>query len=64
MNLRNFDRYKTNLMHDSEYIYSYRTKVAKIEDGNLIVDNWYSVTTSKHINYAATQLNLNIIKKY
>lgn len=64
MNLRNFDRYKANLMYDNKYIYSYRTKVAKIENGNLIVDNWYSVTTSKHINYAARQLKLNLIKKY
>jgi hypothetical protein len=64
MNLRNFNRYKANLMYDNEYIYSYRTKVAKIENGNLIVDNWFSVTTSKHINYAANELRLKVIKKY
>lgn len=64
MNLRNFNRYKQNLMYDNKFIYSYRTKVATIEKGNLIVNKWYSVTTSKHINYAANQLNLKVVKLY
>ena len=62
--LRNFNRYKQNLMYDDKFVYSYRTKVATIENNELIVRCWYSVTTSKHINYAANELNLKVVKLY
>lgn len=32
------------------YLQSYNTIVAKIEDGNAIVNGWYSQTTARHIN--------------
>ena len=57
-----FNRYKTNLTKVDNNIYSYNTKVATIEGRNLIQLGWWSVTTQKHINYAANQLNLNLIK--
>tara|TARA_R100001163_G_C4965808_1_gene127752 strand:+ start:204 stop:419 length:216 start_codon:yes stop_codon:yes gene_type:complete len=66
-NMRTFEKYKVNLKQIDNYIYSYDTKVAKIKDGKLIKLKWNvrgmttSPTTSKHINYAAKQLNLEII---
>ena len=57
-----FNRYKTNLTKVNNHIYSYSTKVATIKGANLIQLGWWSVTTQKHINYAANQLNLNLIK--
>ena len=32
------------------YLQSYDTVVAKIENGNVIVNGWYSQTTARHIN--------------
>lgn len=60
----NFKRYKQSLSYCSNYVYSYNTKVAIIEDGKLVVNNWYSVTTSKHVSYAARELNLKVVKNY
>lgn len=59
-----FDRYKKNLKLENNFVYSYNTKVAEIIDDNLIVNNYYSVTTSKHVNHVAKKLNLNLIKNY
>lgn len=65
--MKTFEKYKVNLRQIDNYIYSYDTKVAKIKDGKLIKLKWNvrgmttSPTTSKHINYAAKQLNLEII---
>jgi hypothetical protein len=67
--MRTFDRYKMNLrivQHDGEdYIYSYSTRVAKIDYATrtAVVSRWYSVTTSKHINYACKELGLQPIIK-
>lgn len=43
------------------YIYSYNTKVAEIRNNGLIVDRFWSKTTTKHVNYAARYLNKDII---
>ena len=59
-----FERYKQNLRYSDEWIYSYDTPVGRILGNNLIVDKHYSVTTSKHLSYAASQLGLNLIKNY
>ncbi len=68
-------RYKQNLKTGFgndlrfEKIYSYNTEVAQIDHANKIitVETWYSVTTSKHINFVANQygykLNLLYLKK-
>lgn len=43
---------------------SYDTLVAKIDydERTASVSNWYSQTTSKHINYACERLGLQIIQ--
>ena len=53
-----FAKYKDNLSADDSHIYSYNTKVAKIDHKNKVVVplGYWSVTTSKHINYAAAQM--------
>ena len=64
--IRKFKRYQKNLCiveHNGVmYVKSYATLVARIEKENLIVLGYWSMTTTKHINYAASQLNLSIIK--
>ena len=63
-----FKKYKKNLsvveLQGKLYVKSYNTLVAKIdyEYNELIQLGYWSVTTQKHINYAASQLNLKIIK--
>ena len=59
-------RYFQNLFTDNKNIYSYRTNVATIDHNKrqVIIQNWYSVTTSKHINYIANLLNYQTIKLY
>jgi hypothetical protein len=60
-----FDRYKQNLRFEYPYVYSYETKVAKVVDNEwLVVEKYYSVTTSKHINYVANQLGYKVYRKY
>ena len=53
-------RYKQNLRLDSNKVYSYNTHVATIEGSQLIQLGWWSVTTQRHINYAASQLDLTL----
>ena len=65
--MKRFDRYKQNLKQVGNDIISYNTVVAQIKDNKLHLTNWYipgvgsySRTTSKHINYVAQELNLEI----
>ena len=55
--MRTFAKYTQNLKHDYQFIYSYNTRVAEITPDAVIKLGYWSVTTSKHINYAAKQLN-------
>ena len=59
-------KYFQNLFTDDKNIYSYRTNVATIDHDQkqVIIKSWYSVTTSKHINYIANLLNYQTIKLY
>ena len=68
-------RYKQNLKVRKEYhgsygwriiVTSYDTDVASgLENvGTLVASNWYSRTTSKHINYVAEQLGMKVEKQY
>lgn len=65
--MKTFDRYKVNLKQIGNDIYSYDTHVAEIKDGKLYKLKWNvygmtsSPTTTKHINYVAQELNLEII---
>ena len=57
-----FEKYKQNLRLENNYIISYTTKVAEIKGTKLHQLGWWSVTTQKHINYAAKELGLTLIK--
>ena len=65
--MKTFDRYKKNLRLIDNDIISYNTHVAEIKDGKLYKLKWNvrgmtsSPTTTKHINYIARELNLEII---
>ena len=65
--MKTFDRYKQNLRLIGNDIISYDTHVAEIKDGKLYKLKWNvrgmtsSPTTTKHINYIAQELNLEII---
>ena len=65
--MKTFDRYKKNLRLIGNDIISYDTHVAEIKDGKLYKLKWNvrgmtsSPTTTKHINYVARELNLEII---
>ena len=60
--MNTFDRYKQNLKQQGDNIYSYDTHVATIKGNELHQLDWWSVTTQKHINYVANELNLTLIK--
>ena len=61
-----FPKYKMNLqlaygLDGFEYVKSYNTLVARVEPGVALHQlGWWSVTTQKHINYAAAQLGLPV----
>lgn len=57
-------KYKANLSVIGDNIYSYSTHVATInhETSEVLAHGWWSVTTSKHINYVANELNYKVIK--
>lgn len=54
------EKYKQNLRIDGNKIFSYNTHVATIDGHMLIRHGWYSVTTSKHVNYVARELGLTL----
>lgn len=66
--MRGFEKYKQNLAivrdGDRDFIYSYSTKVAKINYSNMTAEvlGYWSMTTTKHINYACEELGLKQIK--
>jgi hypothetical protein len=62
--MRKFAKYSQNLRRDENFIYSYGTQVAEIDHVKREVTplSWWSVTTSKHINYAAKEMGMKVIK--
>lgn len=58
-----FDKYKQNLKYDFDYVYSYGTPVAEFKGKRLIQLGYWSMTTQKHINYAAKELDMKLINK-
>ncbi len=60
--MKTFDKYKRNLKYDETGVYSYNTKVADIRDNRIVQRKWYSMTTQKHIRYAAKELGLILIE--
>jgi len=55
-------KYKQNLKIEGNKVISYITHVATIKGNELHQLGWWSVTTQKHINYVARELNLTLIK--
>ena len=60
----NLQRYKQNLKVIENKIFSYNTHVATInhKKQNVNILGWWSVTTSKHINYVTNLLNYSQTK--
>ena len=56
------NKYKQNLSIRGNQVWSYTTHVATIAGGQLIQLGYWSMTTQKHINYVAKQLDLTLIK--
>ena len=57
-----FKEYQDNLCRVGNKIWSYTTHVATIKDDKLIQLGSWSITTQKHINYVASELELTLIK--
>ena len=55
-----FKKYKANLSYDGHSVFSYGTRVAHVDGQELKQLGWWSVTTQKHINYAADELGLQL----
>ena len=62
--MRTFDKYKQNLKADEKNVYSYNTKVAEINHiyREIKCLGYWSMTTSKHINFVASEYNYKVIK--
>tara|TARA_R110002020_G_scaffold108921_2_gene252269 strand:+ start:314 stop:496 length:183 start_codon:yes stop_codon:yes gene_type:complete len=60
--MQKLEKYKTNLTLLGNWVYSYTTHVATIEDNKLIQLGYWSQTTQKHINYVAEELGLELVK--
>lgn len=64
--MTNFKKYKQNLrivsINDITFVQSYSTLVAEVQGDMLKQLGWWSKTTQKHINYAAKELGLQLVK--
>ena len=60
------DKYKKNLRIADNVVFSYGTPVAEINhtEGIIFIPEWWSMTTSKHINYVATVYGYDVVKGY
>lgn len=59
-------KYKQNLEVDHEYIYSYKTKVGVFDHAKrkIYAGKFWSATTSKHINYVASEYGYEVERRY
>jgi len=66
MIIKKFPKYKENLTmvedRGDKFIFSYETKVAVVTSNYVRPLGYWSRTTTKHINYAAQQLDLPVMK--
>ena len=65
--MRQLKRYKQNLTITGDKVYSYNTHVADIDHDKcqvIVLEKYknYSSTTSKHINYVASEFSYEVIK--
>ena len=56
-------KYRTNLQVVGVKVLSCGTHVATIRGNQLVVHGWWSVTTSKHVNYVAKELRLTVVQE-
>ena len=56
--MKKFKRYRNNLSLVGNNVFSYSTHVATIEGDTLRILGYWSKTTSKHVNYVASELGL------
>ena len=63
-NLTKLDKYRENLLVSDDAVFSYLTRVAEIDHEKREVTplGWWSVTTSKHINYVAREYDYKVTK--
>ena len=64
--METFDKYKQNLRADNNNVFSYDTNVAEIDHANMTINvpKWWSVTTTKHINYVASEYGYKVNNLY
>ena len=62
--MRTFDKYKQNLRATENHVFSYETKVAEINHATQTIKplGWWSMTTSKHINYVGSEYGYEVQK--
>ena len=62
--MRTFDKYKQNLRATDNHVYSYDTEVAEIDHETRTIKplGWWSMTTSKHINYVGSEYGYEVQK--
>ena len=62
--MRTFDKYKQNLRATDNHVYSYDTEVAEIDHATQTIKplGWWSMTTSKHINYVGSEYGYEVQK--
>ena len=63
-NLSKLDKYRENLLVSDDAVFSYLTRVAEIDHEKREINplGWWSVTTSKHINYVAREYDYRVTK--
>ena len=61
--MKTLSKYKQNLRIQGNDVWSYSTIVAKIDGNDLLQLGYWSMTTQKHINYVADELDLILIKE-
>ena len=63
-NLTKLGRYRENLLVSDDAVFSYLTRVAEIDHEKREVKplGWWSVTTSKHINFVAYTYDYKVTK--
>ena len=60
--MRKLEKYRKDLSILGNQVWSYTTHVATINSDKLIQHGYWSMTTQKHINYVAKELNLKLFK--
>tara|TARA_R110000824_G_scaffold32503_1_gene104918 strand:- start:241 stop:435 length:195 start_codon:yes stop_codon:yes gene_type:complete len=62
--MRTFDKYKQNLKTSSTHVLSYDTEVAEIDHATQTIKplGWWSMTTTKHINYVGSEYGYEVQK--